>query len=84
MALTTKSLKRGDWIKYRDAQGIEHITEIRGFCTQRGELAVDTPVGVIAIVRLLEHRSRSYISSSDVGDTEEGPRSDVIDGVRRA
>jgi hypothetical protein len=75
MALTAQSLKRGDWIKYRDAQGIEHITEIRGFCTQRGEPAVDTPVGVITIVRLLEHRPPSYGSNSDVGDTEENPRS---------
>jgi hypothetical protein len=83
MALTAQSLKRGDWIKYRDARGIEHITEIRGFCTKRGEPAVDTPVGVITIVRLIEHRPLSCRTNSDVRDTEGSPRSVVIDSVRQ-
>ena len=75
MALTAQTLKRGDWIKYRDARGVEHITEIRGFCTQRGEPAVYTPVGVITIVRLIEHRPSSCSPNSDVSDTANSERS---------
>jgi hypothetical protein len=61
---------RGDWIKYCDARGVEHITEIKAFSrTRSGGEAVETPHGIIKVVRIIERRSRSDARSSHAGAT---------------
>jgi hypothetical protein len=56
----TQHVNRGDWIKYRDERGIEHITEVGGFSRAvDGALAIETPHGTIKLLRVLECRSRA-------------------------